>query len=193
MEGKDTWAAIEINSGGSNIMQMLPSQASILTSEKTLGQIQFKVLTEMHSKTHKLLSRRQNTWPSQTFSMYSYYSECTYTAKATQTCISKQAPRKSVTASKRASLPIPHPPSQVHPQLSRGIFSYYKDSFHSGCKQVGHLQGEAPQQEQLVLWVLPFAGLRGPELRNTDHRSRFPTVVALDTTDILNDTNPVFE
>lgn len=31
------------------------------------------------------------------------------------------------------------------------IFSYYKDSFHSGCKQVGHLQGEAPQQEQLVL------------------------------------------
>lgn len=79
-----------------------------------------------------------------------------------------------------------HSPSLTHhhrclPSITGlWIFFHYEGSFGGGCEQGRTTAGGGSpgRTKQLVLQVLPFADSRGPQLRNTDHRSLLPTGVA---------------
>lgn len=97
----------------------------------------------MYSEIHKLLSRRQDSSPSQTFSIYSNYGVYLHSGHwgcSSNLCLETGPRKPQLQPQKGGHSP---PPSTVPSFTGLCIFSHYKGSFHSWCEQ-------APQDNRVL-------------------------------------------
>ena len=99
MEDRDTWAAKGMISGGFTYhpipLAYKPSSPRLPFSQvgKLLDRLNLRLWPKQAPKFISPLFRRQNSWPSQTFSTYSNYSACTYAADAKLKPMSRNRPK----------------------------------------------------------------------------------------------------